>query len=165
MNKEYWIIDDKLIFKPEFNKELYSYYDVISQHNTLIFSNYDNPEMAIKTNNKNTNDYRKKYKYSKFNKKIKLTGKVIYLSFSDCFNQKIELTNNITYLNFGDCFNQKIKLTKNITYLSFGCNFNKELILAKKIKYLSFGKRFNKKIKLTNNITYLSFGNCFNQEL
>ena len=46
----YWIIDNKLIFKPDFNDELDNYYDIMSQHNELIFSNYNNPETAIKTN-------------------------------------------------------------------------------------------------------------------
>ena len=48
MDTKYWIIDDKLIFKPEFNEELEEYYNVIGKYNTLIFSNYDDPEITMK---------------------------------------------------------------------------------------------------------------------
>ena len=33
-------------------KKLEEYYNVIGQYNTLIFSNYDDPEITIKTDNK-----------------------------------------------------------------------------------------------------------------
>ena len=62
MNKKYWIIDDKLIFKPKFDEELEEYYNVIGQYNTLIFSNYDNPEITIKTDNKLEDRNYKNYK-------------------------------------------------------------------------------------------------------
>ncbi len=52
MEEPYWIVEDKLIFKPEFNEELDNYYNVISQYNKLIFSNYNDPEITIKTENK-----------------------------------------------------------------------------------------------------------------
>ena len=38
--KDYWILDNKFIFKPEFNEKIDKYYDLISNYNTLIFSNY-----------------------------------------------------------------------------------------------------------------------------
>ena len=102
----YWIVDDKLIFKPEFNEELDNYYDVISQYNTLIFSNYNYPLIAIKTNNKYNHEYRNNYKYSNFNKKIELDENITHLS-----------------LSFGFGFNQPLKLTSNITNFSFTFSF------------------------------------------
>ncbi len=62
MDSSYWIVDDKLIFKPNFNEKLDDYYDVISQHNELIFSNYDNPKITIKTKNKYDKKCNKYYK-------------------------------------------------------------------------------------------------------
>ena len=47
----YWIITDTIIFKPEFNNELDGYIEIISQYKKLIFSNYNEPEITIKTNN------------------------------------------------------------------------------------------------------------------
>ena len=41
-NLSYWIYKEKLIFKSEFNQDLESYYELILQYNTLIFSNYEN---------------------------------------------------------------------------------------------------------------------------
>ena len=90
MNTKYWIIDDKLIFKPEFDEELEEYYNVIGQYNTLIFSNYNDPEITIKTNNKYEGRNYDNYKKSKFNKEIKLTENITHLSFGRYFDQKIE---------------------------------------------------------------------------
>ena len=38
---DYWIYEDKVIFKPNFNDNLDDYFDIISKYNELIFSNYD----------------------------------------------------------------------------------------------------------------------------
>ena len=44
MENNYWIVDDWLIFKPEFNKILTEEdYTVINSYNKIIFSNYDEP--------------------------------------------------------------------------------------------------------------------------
>ncbi len=64
MELPYWIVNNKLIFKPEFNEELDDYYDVISQYNTLIFSNYNDSLVALKTNNK--------YKIVNLKKKVEI---------------------------------------------------------------------------------------------
>ena len=38
---DYWIYNNEiLVFKPEFNKPLEEYYDIISHYNKIIFSNY-----------------------------------------------------------------------------------------------------------------------------
>ena len=59
MENNYWIIDDWLIFKPKFNEELDKYYDIINKYKKIIFSNYNDPLIAIETNNK----YNSKYNY------------------------------------------------------------------------------------------------------
>ena len=43
MENNYWIVDDLLIFKPEFNEELTDYYDVINKYKKIMFSNYNDP--------------------------------------------------------------------------------------------------------------------------
>jgi len=69
MENNYWIEDGWLIFKPEFNEELDEYYDIINKYNKIIFSNYYDPLIAIKTNNKYNRNYKdNKYVQNKFNK-------------------------------------------------------------------------------------------------
>ena len=51
MKNNYWIVDEWLIFKPNFNEELTNYYDIINKYKKVIFSNYDDPLIAIETNN------------------------------------------------------------------------------------------------------------------
>jgi hypothetical protein len=55
--EDYWIQDNKFIFKPEFNEPIDKYYDLISNYNTLIFSNYNDVNICIKTNNLYDNNY------------------------------------------------------------------------------------------------------------
>src|SRR6056300_1588789 len=101
MEDNYWITDDEcLIFKPEFNEPLDNYYDIINKYNKIMFSNYNEPSFAIKTNNLYINKH------------------------NNIFVQKIDLSNNInlTHLTFGSCFTQKIDLSNNINliHLTFG---------------------------------------------
>ena len=51
MEGQYWIIDDAIIFVPEFNDYLDEYIDVISNYEILYFSNYNDPYIALKNNN------------------------------------------------------------------------------------------------------------------
>ena len=83
---DYWIQDNKFIFKPEFNSSIQVYIDLISQSNELIFSNYDDINICIKTNNNYDYNYRKNYQRSKFNQKIKLPEKLLNLTFGHYFN-------------------------------------------------------------------------------
>ena len=68
--KDYWIYDNKVIFKPYFDDKLDDYIDIISKYNELIFSNYNGCAITIKTNNKYYNEYEQKYKSSKFNQQV-----------------------------------------------------------------------------------------------
>jgi hypothetical protein len=72
---DYWILDNKLIFKPKFNESIEKYYDLISNYDTLIFSNYNDVNICIETNNKYEYNYRYEYNKSEFNKKVEARTK------------------------------------------------------------------------------------------
>lgn len=40
-NEDYWIKNDIIIFKPSFDKELDNFYEILSNHKYIIFSEYD----------------------------------------------------------------------------------------------------------------------------
>ena len=61
--KDYWIYENKIIFKHNFNAKLDDYIDIITKCNEIIFSNYDNYDIIIKTNNKFCHEYKHNYKY------------------------------------------------------------------------------------------------------
>jgi len=117
MENNYWIVDNWLIFKPEFNDELDEYYDIINKYKKIMFSNY--------------------------NKKIDLSNNInlthLFLGYN--FNQEIDLSNNIhlTHLTFGCNFNQEIDLSNNIhlTHLTFGYYFNQEINIPLNVKSLT----------------------------
>ena len=73
---DYWILNDKFIFGPEFDSSIQAYINLISQSNELIFSNYDDVNICINTNNNYDSyydsNYGKNYQESKFNQKIEL---------------------------------------------------------------------------------------------
>ena len=48
---DYWIIDNKIIFKHEFNKSIDSYIGLINKYDELVFSNYDDVRITLETNN------------------------------------------------------------------------------------------------------------------
>ena len=54
--KNYWILDNKFIFKPKFNSSIDTYYNLISNCDELIFSNYDDINSCIETNNCHEHD-------------------------------------------------------------------------------------------------------------
>jgi len=115
MENNYWIVDDWLIFKPEFNDKLDEYYDMINKYNKIIFSNYNEHLIEIETNNRWIKNY---FLYSIFNQEINLSNNnnLTDLYLGHDFNKKIDLSNNIhlTHLTFGCCFNQEIDLSNNI---------------------------------------------------
>ena len=101
MENNYWIVEEWLIFKPEFNKELTNYYDVINKYKKIMFSNYNNPLIVIETNNQYDDEYDDNYYRSKFNKKMDLSNNLnlTHLTFGDDFNQEIIIPFNIKSLN------------------------------------------------------------------
>ena len=150
MTHNYWIVDDCLIFKPEFNDKLDEYYNVINKYNKIMFSNYNDPLIAIKTNNEWNREYLNNYIESDFNQKIDLSNNInlTHLTFGCWFNQEIDFSNNInlTYLTFGWDFNQKIDLSNNIN-----------------LTHLTFGKWFNQEINIPLNVKNINMNNCSNQ--
>jgi hypothetical protein len=67
MDQNYWIYEDYFIFKPEFNGSIDNYIDTISNLKILVFSNYNDPKLCIKTNNKYDPYCTDRYTGSKFN--------------------------------------------------------------------------------------------------
>ena len=91
--KDYCIHKNKIIFKPNFNDKLDNYFDIISKYNELIFSNYDDYNITIKTNNDNGYKCHSNYKYSKFNQHVIILQNITHLSFGDYFNKQVNLLN------------------------------------------------------------------------
>ena len=105
MTNNYWIVDEWLIFKPEFNEELTNYYSIINKYNKIMFSDYNNPLIAIETNNQYKDKYHGIWIKSNFNQEMDLSNNInlTHLTFGWWFNQEIDLSNNInlTHLTFG----------------------------------------------------------------
>ncbi len=57
--EDYWIYENKLIFKPEFNKQINNYFDIISNYEELIFTDYNNLKIMLMNNNLYLYDYDK----------------------------------------------------------------------------------------------------------
>ena len=106
--KNYWIYENKVIFKPNFNDNLDDYIDIITKHNELIFSNYDDFTITIKTNNLYCYKYCYYYNKSKFDKQVIIPQNITHLTFDWKFNQPVIIPQNVTYLTFGYRFNQKL---------------------------------------------------------
>ncbi len=70
MDNNYWIYEDCFIFKPNFNKPIDEYVEIIKNYNKLIFSNYDDLELYIETNNEYNFDCDNDYVGSKFNQPL-----------------------------------------------------------------------------------------------
>lgn len=76
---------DKFIFKPKFNNKLDDYCELISNHDTLIFYNYDDCNVCIESNSEN---YVDNFQHSCFNQQIDLPSSLKYLKL-DCINVNI----------------------------------------------------------------------------
>jgi hypothetical protein len=114
---EYWLIENKIIFKPKFNSSLDIYDNLLCKCNELIFSNYHDLQICIETSNKFFDKYDANYSGSKFNQIANLPSKIISLTFGDSFNQQVNLPSNLTHVTFGDDFNQSVNLPLNLTHM------------------------------------------------
>ena len=162
---DYWIVDNKFIFKPEFNKSIIKYIDVISNCDTLVFSNYDDVNICIQTNDFDKKNY-DNYKGSKFNQEVKLPENITQITFGESFNQKVILPENLTQITFGNCFNQKVILPENLTHITFGYEFSQEVNLPEKLKYLMIDcNNLNIINYLPNGLEELILGYNFDLEL
>ena len=79
--ENYWVHDNQIIFKPDFNEPIDKYQKEFSKCNGLIFGNYDKLEIILETNNKCKKEYRYNNIRSKFNQKIILPSSIINLIF------------------------------------------------------------------------------------
>ena len=159
--EDYWIFENKVIFKPNFNDKLDIYQGIISKYNELIFSNYDDFNIMIKTNNKYYEEYEQNYKSSKFNRQIIIPENVTYLTFGENFNQPVIIPQNVTHLTFSDDFNQQVIIPQNVTYLIFGGWFNQQVIIPQNVTHLTFYCDFNQQVTIPENVTHLTFGTKF----
>lgn len=154
-NKNYLIYKNKIIFADIFDEPLDKYFEIISKHNYLIFSNYNDIDFTAIINNKFIFGYN--------------NCDNLYLQFNtSIFNQKIQfLPNNITHLKFGYRFNNFICLPDNLLFLEFGCNFNMPVDFNKNnLKHIIFGNKYNISIDIfPPNLTHLIFGCLFNKPL
>ena len=163
MDENYWIVDNWLIFKPEFNEELNEYYDIINKYSKIIFSNYNKPLIVIETNNKWNKEYNYIYIPCEFNKKIDLLNNInlTHLTFGKYFNQEIFIPFNIKSLNMYCCNNQYIidNLHNNIEELTIhqtNLNLNNLPNSIKKIYIENYNKELN---NIPNSIEYLELIN------
>lgn len=128
--------DDKIFFNYDFNEELNpNYIKFISKFTSLYFSDYDDINLAIETDNESkyimSSDYFFSHRGSKFNKPIDGL-----------------LLNGLNKIHFGCCFNQTVNnLPNSITELIFGQNFNLHIPnLPSKLFKLELGKKFNQPV-------------------
>jgi hypothetical protein len=163
--KDYWISGSKIIFKPEFNKPLDEFYELISKYNELIFSDYNDLNTLLKTINCDFKNSRLHFKPSKFNQPIILGNNLKIIIFGICFNQPIILNDNLRELRFGSYFNHPIILNDNLRELSFGSCFNHPIILPKKLVSLCLGRKFNESIIFGNELTILHLGTSFDKSI
>ena len=159
MDNNYWIVDDCLIFKPEFNDKLDEYYNVINKYNKIMFSNYNDPLIAIKTNNEWNREYLNNYIESDFNQKIDLSNNInlTHLTLSGDFNQKIFIPLSVKSLTMAYCNNQYIidNLHNNIeelTIIKTSLNLDNLPNSIKNIYIKYYKKEIN---NLPNSIEYL----------
>ena len=167
--KDYWIYENKIIFKPKFNAKLDNYFDIISKYNELIFSNYDDYNITIKTNNRYYREYDKNYKLSKFNQQVIIPQNVTHLTFGYYFNQKVNLP-NIKYIKL-DCNNIDIieNLPNSVEEIEFDYNFNLELQnLPNSIKKISFDcySKYDKELNcLPESVEYLKLNISYDKRI
>jgi hypothetical protein len=173
-NNKYWISDDKFIFTPNFSDPLdENLLHLIRGYKKLIFSDYDNSNITIKTNNKYEDEYFRNYSMSQFNQPIDglMDSKLTHLVFGYSFNQPVSglMDTNLTHLVFGYSFNQPVGglIDTNLIHLEFGNSFNYPLIgLPETLIYLQVGNSFNYPlIGLPETLINLQVSNSFNLQI
>jgi hypothetical protein len=105
---KYWIYDNKLIFKPDFDESLDDYLDLLKNCTQLIFANYDSLDLVIKTENKYLSKYMRSYRDSQF---------------SQSFVNSLNNSNNLTSLTLRSTYN------KSLFNLVIKQDFGKNLVL------------------------------------
>jgi len=188
MDPPYWIVDDAIIFKPQFNSCLDDHKQIISNYKRLIFSDYNDPHVALETNNKYDDDEYANHNIhyaSRFNQPLNNSlfdlDKLIELTFGENFNHplgnSLSKLVNLRKLTFGSNFNQYLDDSlldlPNLHELYFDWIFNqpldKILFGLYNLQKLTFGQNFNQPLSysLSNlvDLKELTFGYNFNQPL
>jgi len=193
IEKPYWIINDAIIFRPGFDESLDNYLDVISNYPILIFSNFNDPHIALKNNNKySSEDYyscvgsifnQPLIKFHNFlsNTNTNTNINLQRIIFGERFNQPLDdtLSNlvNLRELTFGNHFNHplgdSLSNLHNLRKLTFDEMFNQPidncLSNLVDLEELTFGEQFDQPLNDTlthlSNLEKLTFGYCFNQPL
>ena len=191
----YWVKDDTIIFKPDFDEPLNDkHFDIIKKCSKVIFSNYNSPSIAIETNNDFELKYSAYWKQNKYNQPIQLIPEINELFFGMNFNQSINFVEGIKKLSLGYNFNQSVELPLSIKYLKLETYFNnpqlidnlpngvEELVVGYfcgselnnlpnsikiiKLKRRSFGNEHNKELNcLPESIEYLELPNYYNLKI
>lgn len=153
---DYYLIENKLIFKYTFNKPLSDYYDIIKKKNieSIYFSNYNNYQSCIDNFNEHTNISERNYTKSVFNKDIvNLPYGVVNLFLGHSFKSKlVNLPSSIKIINCENNFCGDVNdLPNSISCLILGMGFNKCLYnLPEKINCLCLSGYNYFDIKLIN---------------
>lgn len=140
----YWISDNKFIFKPSFNGSIHDYMEFISEYKELIFSDYED------INNTNMRfDFCIYTICSIFNKIIRvLPLNLTDIKFGRNFNQPIILPHGLTCVTFGDKFDQPVNLPHDLTCVTFGDEFNQPVNLPPNLTRVIFGRKYSHTINL-----------------
>lgn len=149
--KDYWIKDDKIIFKPKFNKSVDNFSNIVSNYKVLIFSNYSDHISCCECDNAYENDYDIFHEHSLFNKQIdNLPSCLIKIDTGGLFNKKINtLPSSIIKLTYNGTKYEMNNLPNSITFLrinSFYRNKIKKMSIKTKI-FIYGNKHFKVNIK------------------
>ena len=150
--KNYFIINDTILFKPNYNRSIKKYLNSIKFCKKIIFLDSSEPIFLS-------------YNMNNF-----IRSKQIYMMRTvNLYNNTLpKLPSQITYIKFGYKFNSSIyNLHEGLTHLIFGFGFNKTVdLLPQTITHLVFGYKFNKSINnLPLKIIYLILGEKFSQSV
>jgi hypothetical protein len=138
--KDYWINENKIIFKPKFNKELtYDLTNIISDFDELIFSNYNDLISEKETNNIFNNKYDLFYERLRFNKNINnLPNSLLSVDRGALFSKKIDyLPNSVTKIIYHGTEHKINNLVNSITVLRIN-SFYRDKINKMPIKMDTF---------------------------
>ena len=100
IHNKYWVHDDKIIFQPSFDNNKFKHLKIIKKYKCLIFSNYNDFNISLKTNNEYVFEYDKFYYRSCFNKKIYLPENLLLIYFGFYFNFPVILPSQLINLTF-----------------------------------------------------------------
>ena len=171
----YQIVKQTVVFSWDFNQVLNdTILNDIASCDKIIFSNYEDLDTCLITDNKFDNEYGKKRKKSKFNQRLdNLPYSIKDLILGCSFNQRLDnLPPRIQNLTLGYRFNQCLdNLPSSIINLTLDETFNQPLdnlpYTINKITFKSYGHhniKFNQEIKkIPQNLTLIDISRIQNK--